>query len=184
MERLSTGKLETLTVILGMNVASFLIMTHNLCVSTLDSIDRLILGALQSNGRQPTSDIAERVGLSPSACHRRVKALENAGVIQGYVAVLNPDLINRSLDVFVEISLSSQSMENITTFERAVMTCPEVMSCHLMAGDADYLVHLAVADPKDFERIHTQHLSRLPHVTRLKSNFAIRTVVETTEYEL
>ncbi len=159
-------------------------MAHNSCVSSLDSIDLLILGELQSNGRQPTSDIAERVGLSPSACHRRVKALEKAGVIQGYVAVLNPDLINRSLDVFVEISLSSQSMENITTFERAVMTCPEVMSCHLMAGDADYLVHLAVADPKDFERIHTEHLSRLPHVTRLKSNFAIRTVVETTEYEL
>ena len=150
----------------------------------IDSIDRLILGHLQSNGRQPTSDIAELVGLSPSACHRRVKALEAAGVIDGYVAVLNPTLINRSLDVFVEISLASQSVETLTAFERAVFTCPEVMSCHLMAGDADYLMHLAVADPKDFERIHTQHLSRLPHVARLKSNFAIRTVVETTLHEL
>ncbi len=157
---------------------------HTLSVNALDPIDRLILAELQSNGRQPTTDIAERVGLSPSACHRRIRALETAGVIEGYVAVLNPVLINRSLDVFVEISLSSQSVETLTGFETAVLTCPEVMSCHLMAGEADYLVHLAVADPKDFERIHTEHLSRLPHVARLKSNFAIRTVVETTEHEL
>ncbi len=105
-------------------------------------------------------------------------------MIDGYVAVLNPELIGRSLDVFVEISLTSQSVDNISAFEKAVLTCPEVMSCHLMAGDADYLVHLAVADPRDFERIHTEHLSRLPSVTRLKSNFAIRTVMEKTEYDL
>ncbi len=153
-------------------------------MTTLDGIDRLILAELQTNGRKPTSDIAEGVGLSPSACHRRIKALESAGVIEGYAAVLNPELIGRSLDVFVEISLTSQSVDNISAFEKAVHTCPEVMSCHLMAGDADYLVHLAVADPRDFERIHTEHLSRLPSVTRLKSNFAIRTVVEKTEYEL
>ena len=153
-------------------------------MTELDSIDRLILAELQANARQPTSDIAERVGLSPSACHRRIKSLESAGVIEGYVAVLNPADINRSLDVFVEISLTSQSMDNIAAFEKAVLTCPEVMSCHLMAGDADYLVHLAVADPRDFERIHAEHLSRLPSVARLKSNFAIRTVLETTHYEL
>jgi DNA-binding Lrp family transcriptional regulator len=153
-------------------------------VTILDGIDRLILAELQTNGRKPSSDIADRVGLSPSACHRRIKALESAGVIEGYVAVLNPELIGRSLDVFVEISLTSQSVDNISAFEKAVHTCPEVMSCHLMAGDADYLVHLAVADPRDFERIHTEHLSRLPSVTRLKSSFAIRTVVEKTEYEL
>jgi DNA-binding Lrp family transcriptional regulator len=153
-------------------------------MEVLDSIDRLILTELQAHGRRPTSDIADRVGLSPSACHRRIKALESAGVIEGYVAVLNPELIDRSLDVFVEISLTSQSVDNITAFEKAVLTCPEVMSCHLMAGDADYLVHLAVADPRDFERIHTEHLSRLPSVTRLKSNFAIRTVVETTTFKL
>jgi DNA-binding Lrp family transcriptional regulator len=153
-------------------------------VTILDGIDRLILTELQTHGRRPTSDIADRVGLSPSACHRRIKALESAGVIDGYVAVLNPELIGRSLDVFVEISLTSQSVDNISAFEKAVLTCPEVMSCHLMAGDADYLVHLAVADPRDFERIHTEHLSRLPSVTRLKSNFAIRTVMEKTEYDL
>ncbi len=150
----------------------------------LDDIDRLILRQLQANGRTPAVELAESVGLSPSACHRRVKALEQVGVIDGYVAVLNPEHINRALDVFVEISLSSQSVQILADFEDAVTTCPEVMSCRLMAGDADYLVHLAVADPKDFERIHAQHLSRLPHVARLKSNFAIRTVVHTTRHQL
>ncbi len=150
----------------------------------LDDIDRLILDQLQTNGRTPAVELAETVGLSPSACHRRVKALEQAGVIEAYVAVLDPEQINRDLDVFVEISLSSQSVQILADFEDAVSTCPEVMSCRLMAGDADYLVHLAVADPKDFERIHAQHLSRLPHVARLKSNFAIRTVVQTTRHQL
>ncbi len=153
-------------------------------MQTLDDIDRLILTQLQIHGRAGATELADSVGLSPSACHRRVKALEQSGVIKGYVAVLEPEQINRALDVFVEISLSSQSVQILADFEAAVTTCPEVMSCRLMAGDADYLVHLAVADPKDFERIHAQHLSRLPHVARLKSNFAIRTVVQTTRHEL
>jgi DNA-binding Lrp family transcriptional regulator len=153
-------------------------------VQQYDAIDRSILIRLQDNGRMSATEIAESVGLSPSACHRRIKALEQSGIIRGYVAVLDPERINRSLDVFVEISLSGQSVQNLSEFEDAVQGCPEVMSCHLMAGDADYLMHLAVADPKDFERIHAQHLSTLPHVARLRSNFAIRTVFETTRHGL
>ncbi len=157
---------------------------QNCCVATLDPIDRMILDELQADGRLSNTDLAERVGLSASACHRRVRRLESDGVIAGYVMVLDAGAIGRALDVFVEISLVSQSVETLARFEEEVVHCPEVMSCHLMAGDADYIVHLAVADTRDFERIHNQYLSRLPGVARLKSNFAIRTVCETSRHHL
>lgn len=150
----------------------------------LDDIDRGILDALQSDGRLSNTELAERIGLSASACHRRVKRLESDGIIAGYVMVLDAGAIGRGLDVFVEISLVSQSVETLERFEEEVVHCPEVMSCHLMAGDADYIVHLAVENTRDFERIHNEYLSRLPGVARLKSNFAIRTVCETTRHHL
>ena len=154
------------------------------CVANLDPIDRMILDELQADGRLSNTELADRVGLSASACHRRVRRLESEGVIAGYVMVLDAAVIGRGLDVFVEISLVSQSVETLARFEEEVVHCPEVMSCHLMAGDADYIVHLAVSDTKDFERIHHEYLSRLPGVARLKSNFAIRTICETTRHHL
>lgn len=157
---------------------------HNYCVQDLDEIDRLILNELQADGRMPNADLAGRVGLSPSACHRRVRRLEGAGVIAGYVMIVDRDRIDRALDVFVEISLTSQSEESLRRFESEVVDCPEVMSCHLMAGDADYLLHLAVTDHRDFERIHNRYLSRLSGVARLRSSFAIRTVYETTRHHI
>ena len=150
----------------------------------IDSIDRLILNELQTDGRVSHSELADRVGLSTSACHRRVRRLEADGVIAGYVMILDTEAIGRDLDVFVEVSLVSQSEESLRHFEEEVRACPEVMSCHLVAGDADYLVHLAVQDHRDFERIHNEHLSRLPGVARLRSNFAIRTVYQTTRHLL
>ena len=105
----------------------------------LDAIDRSILNELQSDARMSNAELADRVGLSPSACYRRVRRLEEDGVIAGYVMIVDPEAINRSLDVFVEISLVSQSETNLRRFEKEVVECPEVMSCHLMAGDADYL---------------------------------------------
>ena len=144
----------------------------------------MILDELQSDGRLSNIDLADRVALSPSACHRRVRRLESEGVIADYVMVLDAAIIGRGLDVFVEISLVSQSVESLARFEEEVVHCPEVMSCHLMAGDADYIVHLAVRDTKDFERIHNEYLSRFPGVARLKSNFAIRTICETTRHHL
>ena len=150
----------------------------------VDSIDRLILNELQLDGRVSHADLAERVGLSTSACHRRVRRLEAEGVIAGYVMLLDAEAVGRDLDVFVEVSLVSQSEESLRRFEEEVHDCPEVMSCHLVAGDADYLLHLAVQDHRDFERIHNQHLSRLSGVARLRSNFAIRTVYRTTRHIL
>ncbi len=150
----------------------------------LDTIDRLILNELQFEGRVTHAELAERVGLSTSACRRRVRRLETEGVIAGYVMIVDTGAIGRDLNVFVEVSLVSQSEEALRRFELEVRSCPEVMSCHLVAGDADYLLHLAVQDHRDFERIHNKHLSRLPGVARLRSNFAIRTVYQTTRHLL
>lgn len=155
-----------------------------IAMPSFDAIDRRILNELQSDGRISRSELASRVGLSLSACHRRVRRLETEGVIDGYVALLDSETIGRDLDVFVEVSLVSQSEEWLRRFEEEVRECPEVMSCHLVAGDADYLLHLAVEDHRDFERIHNRHLSRLPGVARLRSNFAIRTVYRTTRHLL
>ena len=151
---------------------------------SIDATDRLILNELQSAGRVSHAELAERVGLSTSACYRRVRRLEAEGVIAGYVMILATGAVGRDLDVFVEVSLVSQSEESLRRFEEEVRDCREVMSCHLVAGDADYLLHLAVQDHRDFERIHNEHLSRLPGVSRLRSNFAIRTVYQTTRHLL
>ena len=151
---------------------------------SIDTTDRLILNEMQLDGRVSHAELAERVGLSTSACHRRVRRLEAEGVIAGYVMILDTGAVGRDLDVFVEVSLVSQSEESLRRFEEEVRNCREVMSCHLVAGDADYLLHLAVQDHRDFERIHNEHLSRLPGVSRLRSNFAIRTVYRTTRHLL
>lgn len=160
------------------------VLGYNLIMAVLDSTDCFILNELQKDARISQAELASRVGLSTSACHRRVRRLEAEGVIAGYVMILDPEAVGRDLDVFVEVALVSQSKESLERFEQDVKDCPEVMSCHLVAGDADYLVHLAVQDHRDFERIHNQHLSQLPGVARLRSNFVIRTVYQTTRHLL
>ena len=150
----------------------------------LDPTDLLILNELQLDGRVSHAELAQRAGLSTSACHRRVRRLEADGYIAGYAMIVNRAAIGRDLDVFVEVTLVSQSKESLRHFEEEVGDCPEVMSCHLMAGDADYLLHMAIKNHRDFERIHNQHLSRFSGVSRLRSSFAIRTVHETTRHVL
>jgi DNA-binding Lrp family transcriptional regulator len=151
---------------------------------TFDRIDRRILDELQRDGRIANADLADKVGLSPSACLRRVRALEESGVIDSYVALLDQSRIGRSLEIFVEISLTAQTSEALTRFEEAVARSHEIMECHLMAGDADYLLRIAAADPIDFERIHRDHLTRLPGVSRMRSSFAIRTVSRKTAFPI
>ena len=150
----------------------------------LDRLDRKILSVLQEDGRIANADLAESVGLSASACLRRVRALEEAGVIERYVALLDQKKIARRVDIFVEISLTSQASEVLDAFEKAVARSSEIMECYLMAGDADYLLKIAAADPSDFERIHKDHLSRLPGVTRMRSSFAIRKITKKTAFDL
>lgn len=145
-------------------------------MSDLDVIDRSILSVLQGDGRISNQSLAERVHLSPSACHRRVARLEVAGIISGYAARVDPAALGRSTVVFVHVALERQNREGMDAFEAAVRGCPDVLRCHLMSGDADYLLEVAARDMADYERIHTDHLARMPGVARMRSSFALRTV--------
>ncbi len=149
-----------------------------------DEIDLAILGVLQSDGRITNADLADEVGLSPSACHRRVRTLESEGIIERYAALVNRELVGRGVSVFVEISLESQREELLDDFEAQITQVPHVQSCHLMAGNADYLVHVTCADVADYETIHREYLAVLPGVIRVRSSFAIRTVADTTALDL
>lgn len=144
----------------------------------LDRTDHAILALLQADGRMTHAAIAEQIHLSPSACLRRVKRLEEVGVISGYHARLDRDLLGVGTTVFVEISLDGQQENQLDEFEAAVLQVPEILSCHLMAGDADYLLQVVAADVADYERIHRTAMARLPHVAKVRSSFALRAVTE------
>lgn len=144
--------------------------------TALDSHDRAILRLLQQDARIPNTRLAEQVSLSESACLRRVKALEESGLIQGYTALIDQQKAGYPVNVFVSITLDRQSQSGLEAFESAVRKIPELMECYLMTGEHDYLLRLVVADMVDFERIHSQHLTRLPAVARIQSSFAMRTV--------
>lgn len=150
----------------------------------LDAMDCRILMALQRQGRMTNADLSEKVNLSPSACHRRVQRLEDAGIIRDYVALLDPRKLGRKTVVFVEITLQGQADDILDAFERQVARVPDVMECHLMAGSADYLLKVLARDTEDFARIHRQYLSRLPGVAQMQSSFALRTVFKTTAIDL
>ncbi len=149
-----------------------------------DETDRRILAVLQKQGRITNSDLSEAVNLSPSACHRRVQRLEEAGVITGYVALLDARRMGRPTTVFVEITLQRQADEVLDAFEREVARIPDIQECHLMAGTADYLLKIVVQDTEDFARIHRQYLARLPGVAQMHSSFALRTVFKSTALAL
>ncbi|MGQ0533987.1 MAG: Lrp/AsnC family transcriptional regulator [Caulobacteraceae bacterium] len=142
----------------------------------LDDFDHRILIELERDGVLTAAALSERVGLSPSACHRRVKAMEAAGVIEGYAAILSEKALGRSATVFVAVTLDNQKSETMAAFERGVAKCHEVQDCHLMTGESDYLLRIVIADDDSYERVHRETLSRLPGVRRLVSNFTIRTV--------
>lgn len=146
-------------------------------MTTMDEIDRRIVQALRADGRISNTDLAGKVGLSASACHRRVRALEDSGVIRGYTAIIGGVADEPGLVVLTQFTLDRQTEDYLNRFEAAVRRCPEVQDCYLMTGTADYLVKLKIADAADYERLHKEVLSRLPGVARLQSSFAIRTVV-------
>jgi DNA-binding Lrp family transcriptional regulator len=147
----------------------------------MDRVDRLILRELQRDGRLSNVELAQRLPLSESATLRRVRALEESGLIDRYVALVNAGKAGFPSNVFVTITLHRQEQKDLATFEEAVRQVPEVMECYLMTGVADYLLRVACRDAADFERLHSQHLTRLPGVARVQSNFALRVVRRTTE---
>ena len=142
----------------------------------LDDTDRRILEILQVEGRIPNNRLASRIGLSESPCLRRVKALEERGVIERYAAILRPEALGYDATVFVHVALQRQGQADLSAFERAAVDIPEVVECYLMSGDFDYLLRVVVRDMADFERIHNEHLTRLQGVARLQSSFALRSV--------
>ncbi|OYU28526.1 Lrp/AsnC family transcriptional regulator [Kinneretia aquatilis] len=151
---------------------------------TLDAIDRSILAALQRDGRISNVELAKQVHLSPSACLRRVKQLEDAGVIAGYVALLNPKAIGQPGTSFTIINLERMTPQALGAFEQAVRDIPEILDCFYVAGTNDYLMRFAYKDAEDLERLHSDVLMHLPGVARSNSMLVLRTVKKTTAFEL
>jgi DNA-binding Lrp family transcriptional regulator len=143
----------------------------------LDEADQRILKALRQDGRITNAALAEAVGLSPSACLRRLRLLESRGVIRGYTAIIEDPQERDTVTVIVQITLDRQTEEHLSRFETAVRRLPEVRDCFLMTGMSDYLLRVEVRDAADYERIHKEQLSRLPGVARIQSSFAIRRVI-------
>lgn len=150
----------------------------------MDRYDRSILEALQRDGRISNKQLAQDVHLSESACLRRVRALEEEGMIERYVAIVSQSKAGMPGDVLVHIGLHREEQSELAAFEEAVRNIPEVMECYLMTGEFDYLLRIVVADMADFERIHKEELTRLPGVARVNSSVAIRKVLKRTALPL
>ncbi|MGA8203936.1 MAG: Lrp/AsnC family transcriptional regulator [Woeseiaceae bacterium] len=150
----------------------------------LDRYDRRILDALQRDGRISNVQLASLVNLSESACLRRVRALEDSGIIERYAALVSQPRLGLAGNVFVHIALHREEQSELAAFEEAVKSIPEIMECYLMTGEFDYLLRVVVADMADFERLHNELLTRLPGVARVNSSVAIRTVQKRTELPL
>lgn len=146
----------------------------------MDALDLKILRILQTDSSKTNAEMADSVGLSQAACHRRVKALEASGVVQAYVAHLDPHHFGLKTSVVISVTLESQGKSYLRSFEDAVAKIPEVMECYLLAGNSDYYIRVMVKDPEDYERLHAEHLTALPHVARLQSQFSLRKVVRRT----
>jgi len=142
----------------------------------IDATDRRILEILQNDSGITNVELARRVHLSPSPCLARVKALERAGVIRGYVALADPVRLGLNLNVFIQVSLEKQIDAELARFQSAMADYPEVMECYLMTGDADYLLRVVVPDMQALERFIVSHLTRIPGVKNIRSGFALKQV--------
>jgi Lrp/AsnC family transcriptional regulator, leucine-responsive regulatory protein len=146
----------------------------------LTEIDLKILERLQSDGRMTNQQLSEEVGLSPSPCLRRVRLLEDSGVISGYVALVRPDAVGLGVTAFVRIRLDQQGDNHLTMFEEAIAGFPEVMECYLMTGEADYQLRVLVGSLGEFEDFLRHKLTRIKGVSQLTTSFALRPVVYRT----
>jgi len=144
----------------------------------LDELDTAILRFLERNGRATNFEVGEAVGLSASAASRRIQGLEAAGVIRGYQALVDDRMLGRGMTIYIRVTLERQSAPVLAAFETAVRRCREIVSCHLMAGQYDYMLVARVGGIDDYGRLHQNELSRLPGVTRLETSFALREVLD------
>ena len=148
-------------------------------MASIDAIDRSILRLLRLDARMSNARLAAEVGLSASACLRRIRIMEQAGIIKGYTALIDAANAEASIAVIINITLERQTEDHLDRFEAAVRKHPEIRECFLMTGGSDYLLRVEVENAGEFERIHKEILSALPGVLRIHSSFAIRNVLAT-----
>ncbi len=153
-------------------------------MTRLDETDRRILRALQRDGRIQNVDLAAKVGLSPSPCLRRVKALEDAGVIQRYVALIEPSKIDMGMTIFARVWLTGQDVETVDHFTQTVRALPQVVECHLMAGDCDFLLRIVARDLDDYRQFQIHHLTRIKGVQSVKTDIPMQKIKLTSELPL
>lgn len=156
------------------------IWRHNLPKQSLTELDLKILDRLQKDGRMTNQQLSEEVGLSPSPCLRRVRLLEESGVITGYVALVEPDAVGLSVTAFVRIRLDQQDDAHLAAFEAALASLPEVMDCYLMTGEADYQLRVLVGSLGEFEDFLRHKLTRVKGVSQVTTSFALRPIVNRT----
>jgi len=145
-------------------------------MTALDPIDRKILAVLQADSRVTMQELADRVGLSVSPCHRRVKLMEERGVITGYIATVNQKALGLPVSVFISIKLARQKEEDLERFARAISTWDEVLECYLMTGNRDYLLRVVAADLASYEAFLKNKLTRLDGIASIESSFALSQV--------
>ncbi len=144
----------------------------------MDEIDRKILAELQLDGRLSVTDLADRVGLSLSPCHRRLRALEQSGVIRGYRAHLEPSALGLNFAAIVFVTLRESSSHAVEAFESAVVSVPEIISAQRLFGDPDYILHVVTRDLQAFQKLYDEQLSALPNVQRLISTLVMKSIIE------
>jgi DNA-binding Lrp family transcriptional regulator len=142
----------------------------------MDRIDVALVQALQRDSSRSLAQLAEAIGMSVSSCHRRVRSLEEAGIVTGYSAVIDPGKLGLKLHAFVEITLVSQGREAMERFEDRVRAFDDILECNLMSGDADYVLRVAASDLEHFDAIHRDCLARLPGVSSMRTSFSIRPI--------
>ena len=143
---------------------------------TLDNIDRNILRALQHDCKQSSIEIADQVGLSQTPCLRRIKNLESAGVIEKYIAVLNQSLLGYGMTFYTRIWLTGQDVETVDRFTSGIQKLPNVVECHLMAGDCDFILRILAKDIEDYRRFQIDHLNSLPGVQNVKTEIPMERI--------
>jgi DNA-binding Lrp family transcriptional regulator len=150
----------------------------------VDKIDRRILQTLQRDGKLANNELAQRVGLSASPCLRRVKQLEDLGIIEKYVALVNPQKVNLGLTVFARIWLKGQDAKTVNHFIDSVREIPEIVECQLMAGDCDFFLRIVVSDLDAYRKFQIQHLNKITGIQNVKTEIPLQSIKQTTELPL
>ena len=150
----------------------------------IDAIDKSILSILQANGRISNQDLADRVGLSPSPCLRRVKALEARGIVQRYVALVDPGAVGQGLQAVVQVRLDRQTVDSVARFEKEILKHPQVLECYLVAGDWDYVLRVVARDLDDFRDFCVNRLAKITGVGNVKSSISMKQVKYSTALPL